>query len=118
MDAMTDLELIDYWIESGCAHFPDPRMFRHINSRGLYGVIDRLEGRTHEQMKASARARMAARGKYTGDPEIEAVASLMDRIGGVQKQLCRIKPSEAEQIKETAERLAVLANQLLNYFEK
>lgn len=115
LDDLTDIQLIDYYIEN-CSHFIDPRIFRHVEKRGLYYVINYLSGETFAEMKAIARARMAERGKYIGDPEIEAVADLTDRIKAVQAELCNVKATEASKVKELSERLVRLSDELLNYF--
>lgn len=116
LDDLTDLELVDYYIMR-CSRFVDPRILNHVTRRGLYSIINYLPGDTFAEMKSIARARMAERGKYIGDPEIEAVADLTDRIKAVQKELCNIKATEASKVKELSEQLTRLSDELLNYFE-
>jgi len=78
INEMTDLEFVDHWIDH--SEFINPVLFRELRDRGLYHIVNLLGPGTREEHKAIARARMAHAGHYVGEPEIEAVASHVDRI--------------------------------------
>jgi hypothetical protein len=62
-------------------------IFRHVAARGLVWIVNDL-GRDPRENKALVRAKLLARptvggadrGHYTGDPEIEQVASMINRL--------------------------------------
>lgn len=69
---MTDLELVDKYCEE-CRDFINPRLFKEIGNRGLYGIINMLPKDIREA-KAVARARLATTNKFFNEPEIDAIA--------------------------------------------
>lgn len=112
---MTDLELVDCYIET-CMHFIDPRTLGKIQSRGLYNIVNFLGGASKEESKAIARARLAQTGRYIGNPDIELMSGLVDRIRGLQKEMSGIKPADADKIKAKAEQILRAADALLNEY--
>ena len=114
MDDMTDLELVDYYIDT-CMHFIDPRTFHKIQDRGLYSIINHLGGEGSEA-KQVARARMAETGRYVGNPDIEVMAGLVDRIRALQKEISAINPADADKIKSKAEQIIWASASLLSKY--
>lgn len=115
LDELSDLEIIDRFIEKGMYPFIDPRLFRHICRRGLAHLVHDLP-RSAKKARAIVRARLSREGKYTGDEEIERIASLVDRIGNLQKDLCAIRPTDAEAIRDQALTLVELSERLLDFY--
>ena len=123
VEEMSDLELLDHYCET-CSVFTDPRIFRHVAARGLVWAVNDL-GRGSRENKALVRAKLLARptvggasaGRYTGDPEIEQVASMIDRIQALKNHISRTKASDAREIRDLAEALQNVAQQLVDYYK-
>ena len=62
---LTDLQLVDKYI-TDCRNFVNPFLYNQIKSRGLYDVINRLNGNI-DQCKALARERMIKIGRLEPD---------------------------------------------------
>jgi len=112
---MSDLELLDLYCET-CFPFIDPRVINPIQQRGLYSIISTLSG-TLAERKAEVRAKLSQSGKYTGDPEIEQIASIVERIKRVQKQIAVADPAQANNIIMLCETLTNVAGRLQNFYE-
>ena len=112
---MSDLELLDHYCET-CSVFIDPRIFRHVAARGLVWAVNDL-GRDSRENKALVRAKLASAGRYTGDPEIEQVASMIDRIQALQNRISKTKASDAREIRDLAEALQNVAQLLVDYYK-
>ena len=115
VEEMSDLELLDHYCET-CSVFTDPRIFRHVAARGLVWAVNDL-GRDSRENKALVRAKLASAGRYTGDPEIEQVASMIDRIQALKNHISRTKASDAREIRDLAEALQNVAQQLVDYYK-
>lgn len=116
IEKLTDLELLDFYVEE-CYAFIDPRIFRHVNARGLYHIIDIGKTGSKAEMKAIIRAKLHLAGRYTGDPEIEAIAAVIYRIKTTQAEIFHLDPTDGYAMKSLAERMAGLADQLINFYE-
>lgn len=110
---MTDLELIDKYCES---EFIDPFIFRRIKQRGLYGIIDKLQGNSSER-KAQARARLYKTGRYTGDPEIENIADLIASVDRIKQNLINTPSTEVVAILNLTEELKIYASSIKDFFK-
>lgn len=117
MGCMTDLQLIDWFIDSGGASMPDPRIFRHIMQRGLLWVVNTGLKGSHDEQKAIVRARLSTTGRYTGDPEIEHIAACVERIKAVQKEVASVDPTDASRVIELCGRLARLSKELIDFYK-
>lgn len=110
--AITDLELIDKYCET-CLDFIDPKLFRDIESRGLYNIINLLPKNTKEA-KAVARARLSKIGKYFGDEEIDQIANEIKRVEFLKNKLFDINMADADKVepilKEMLERTVFIKN--------
>lgn len=113
---MTDLEMIDLYIDFDNVA-PDPRILQHLSSRNLVWTVDYNTG-TKQERKAQARARLADKGKYIGDPEIEQIADKMSRIKILQEHIYYTRPSEAMLLKSYSDALSALCTELLAYFNE
>lgn len=113
---MTDLEFVDHWIEY-CSDFINPLLFRLLQERGLYSIVNRLSG-TKEERKATARARMAKIGRYVGDPEIEEIAGHIDQIKRLQASITQCEPTEVGELIVLLDKIRVHTEFVRNYFNK
>lgn len=114
--AMSNLELVDKWCEM-CLEFPDPRMFREITDRGLYDIVNFLPNNTPEA-KVVARARMHGKGMYTGDPQIEEIASKIDRLMFLREKFNKIEVTDVHRTRPIIAEIGELTNKVAQYFEK
>lgn len=100
LDQLTDLELIDRFLESS---FPDPAVLRRIERRGLYRFINRLPG-TPAQKKATARARYVEAGRYLGDdPVINQISEHVERLKNLKAEMAKVEPTETNHLSELAQ---------------
>ena len=115
----TDLEVVYAYAEQ-CSAFIDPVLFCEIKVRGLYPIVNKLKGRTKEDRRANAYARLAQSGRMvpTNDDEIDRVQSLVNHIAKLQKELASIQPTEAEKIVEVVEKLRKGAQRLIDYYNE
>lgn len=113
---MTDLELVDKFCEE-CMQFINPAIFRQIQDRGLYDIINYLP-KTTAEAKAVARARMAKQGKYFGDPEIDAIAGTIQRIEFLRKELNKISITDVHEILPILEEMITLSVYVKDYFKE
>jgi len=112
---MTDLELLDFYADH-CSPFIDPRIFRHVKSRGLvWAVYDLPKG--IEAKKSIIRARLSQTGQYTGDPVIEKISGVIDRIKETQKEIQGLKPTDVEDLFVLGKRLNTLSAQVINFMK-
>lgn len=98
IDKMTDLQFVDHWIDN--SEFIDPILFRELRERGLYHIVNLIGPGTREEQKAVARARMAEAGHYVGEPEIEAVASHVDRIKFLRNKIYNTNATDVMELLE------------------
>ena len=70
-----------------------------------------------QENKALVRAKLTTVDPYAGDPEIEQVASMVDRIKVLQAQIGKTEATDAQQIRDLAETLQLVANLLLDYYK-
>ena len=84
-ETLNDLQLVDTYIEH-CRNFINPKLFREIQKRGLYNIINHLPKNINEA-KAIARARLSHIGKEFGDEEINQIANTIQRIEFLITQL-------------------------------
>ena len=111
----TDLELIDEFISESRQHIP-PALFRDIQDRGLYHIVNRLPQNVDEA-KAIARARLRNQGKYIGDPEIEQIAQEVNRIEFLRKELMEIKPTDVDRMIPILSEMSERAIFVRDYFK-
>ena len=113
---LTDLQLVDQFCEK-CMQHISPQIFREINHRGLYDIINYLP-KTTVEAKAVARARMAKLNKYFGDPEIDAIAGAINRIEFLKKELQDIKASDVHDSLPILKELTELSVYVKDYFKE
>jgi len=113
----SDLELIDHFIDMGGLQHPDPFIFRVIISRGLLQLVNMGLGSNKDEAKAIVRSRLARQNKYIGDPVIEKIAFINDRIDILKNTIYNVKAGEPAKLIELAEALIKLNNELLDFFK-
>lgn len=112
---MTDLELIDKYIEESRQFIP-PALFREINYRGLYNIIKFLPTNIAEA-KSIARARLGASGKYIGDSEIEQIAGEIDRLNFLRKELAAMNMADVDKILPVINEITKRSEFVRNYYK-
>jgi len=113
---MTDLELLDKYCDT-CAEFIQPLIFREVQSRGLLRIVDHLGTKDPKMMKSLVRGRLARMGRYIGDPEIEHIASIVDRLEYLRNQLNAISMTDAVKVNALADEMNQLSSNLLNWYK-
>lgn len=114
IESLTDLELVNkYCLE--CRNFVNPLLFRHINERGLYNVVNGLPYE-FPQRKSVAYARMAKLGKVFGDSEIDEIAGKIQRLESLRTELNALKITDTHEIAKMLEDMKILCNEINNYF--
>lgn len=91
-EILNDLELVDEYIEK-CQRFIDPILLREVTTRGLYNIINFLPANIKEA-KSVARGRLAKKGKYFGDDEIDQIANEIQRIEFLINKLSSLKATD------------------------
>lgn len=112
---MTDLELLDKFCET-CVDFIQPQLFRQIEERGLTRFVNYLPNNSLEA-KAVVRARLSKYGRYIGDPEIEQIASKINRLTFLRETLTKLSLTEPQKVIPVLEEMTDLSNFILNYFK-
>lgn len=115
IETMTDLELVDKFCQT-CREFIDPALFREIQSRGLYDIVNYLPA-SIDEAKAIARARLARKGKYFGDPQIEQIADTIDRLEALRGKLNSIKITETQKIMPVLTEMQELAAFINDFYK-
>lgn len=115
IENMNDLELLDFYVDE-CGSFIDPRIFRHIQNRGLTYIVNTGLVGSKREKKSIIRARLHSTGRYTGDPEIERVAATIHRIKTTQAEIYHLDPTDAHTMKSLSERMSVLVRDLLEFY--
>jgi len=114
---MTNLELLDKYCET-CLDFIHPTIFREIESRGLTPLVNRLGTLDPKEAKAIVRARMVSRGQYVGHiPEINQIASIVDRLDFLRGLLKRMNMADAHQVKKIAAEMQEHSQSLLDFYK-
>lgn len=113
---MTDLEFIDHWFDK-CSDFIDPLLFRELRDRGLTSYVNLCGGSSIDENKAIARARMSKNGKYIGEPEIEKIASHIDKISSLKKKLCNTDETDVSNILKTLQELKFHTEYVRDYLK-
>lgn len=113
---MTDLQLLDKYCDT-CLDFIHPTIYREIERRGLVSSINRIGTLVPAEAKAIIRARLSKNGRYTGDPEIEQIASVIDRLEALRSQLVSINITSAFEIKAIADEMAEHSQFLIDYYK-
>ncbi|QKX07767.1 hypothetical protein HN014_22470 (plasmid) [Aquimarina sp. TRL1] len=110
--ALTDIELIDKYCET-CLRFINPQLFREIQNRGLYNIINYLPS-NEKEAKSVARGRLAKIGKSFGDAEIDQIANEIQRVEFLRNELIQINMADAHKaepiLKEMLDRTMFIKN--------
>lgn len=112
---MTDLEFIDLYIEKSRDFIP-PQLFREIQDRGLYNIINYLPYSVDEA-KSIARARMAKMQRFFGEPEIDKISGEVIRFEFLLKRLNQTNPADAHDIIPILEEMLNLSKYIKDYFK-
>ncbi len=115
INEMTDIEFVDYWIDNSV--FINPILLRELCSRDLYDITNLLQGKNKAERRSEARARLAAAGRYIGDPEIEKFAGVVDRIKFLQKRIEDTNPTDFMSLEQYCNDLKGNVDWLKNYFK-
>jgi hypothetical protein len=115
MTALNDLQAIDQYIEN-CRDFINPKMFRDINKRGLYKIINQLPYDRNEA-KAVARARLAKIGKAFGDEEIDQIANTVQRMEFLRDELNKTPMTDTDKILPLVTELITQAEYVRDFFK-
>lgn len=110
---MTDLELINAYIATPHVN---PALFADIRRRGLYNIINFLPF-DKKEAKAVAYARLAEKGKYIGNEEIQEIADKIDRIKSLKQDLEKTKESEVDKLLPILAEMKTLSEQVLDYYK-
>ena len=113
---MTDLEVVNLFVDTSLEHV-HPHVFREIESRGLYNIINFLPN-NKEEARAVAYARLGAANKVFGDKEIDDIAGHIDRLEILKKELAKTKATDVHKIKPILTQMMNLAEFVDNYFRK
>jgi hypothetical protein len=113
---LTDIELLDLLIDTDVVG-PDPRYLSEVRNRGLLWAVNWVRGTKAEQ-KAQVRANLATTGRYSGDPEIEQIADIIDRIRGIQLLIQKCKSTNTKMLANLANDLKSLADGVNNFYDK
>jgi hypothetical protein len=114
-NAANDLEAIDQYIIN-CRDFINPKLFRDINNRGLYKIINGLPYDVNEA-KAIARARLAKIGKSFGDEEIDQIANTVQRMEFLRDELNKIAMTDTDKVIPIVNELITQAQYVRDYFK-
>lgn len=114
-NALNDLQAIDQYIEQ-CREFINPKLFRDINSRGLYKIINGLPYNVNEA-KAVARARLGKVGKAFGDEEINQIANTVQRMEFLRDRLNEANITDAHTVIPLVEEMKTQAEYVRDYFK-
>lgn len=113
---ISDLQLVDLYCEE-CRSFVNPKLFRQINDRGLYDIVNFLPKDIYEA-KAIARARLMERGQYFGDPEIDEIAGKIQRLETLKKKLYGMNMTEVNITIPILDEMIELSEYVKDYFKK
>ena len=81
----TDIQLVDEFIEK-CSRFINPKLFREIEKRGLYDIVNMLPHNIDEA-KVVARARLSKSNKFFNDEEITQISNEIERMYFLRNEL-------------------------------
>lgn len=112
---MTDLELIDKYIEQS-RNFVPPLLFRDVERRGLGHIINYLP-KDIKEAKAIARGRMAQLGQYFGDEEIDKIAGEINRLKFLRKQLEGKNLADADKVIPILEEMQAISLYIRDYYK-
>jgi hypothetical protein len=115
MSSLNDLEAIDQYIIN-CRDFINPKLFRDINNRGLYKIINGLPYDVNEA-KAIARARLAKIGKSFGDEEIDQIANTVQRMEFLRDELSCLSMTDIDKVLPVVNELITQAEHVRDYFK-
>ncbi|NDE91601.1 MAG: hypothetical protein EB059_10815 [Alphaproteobacteria bacterium] len=113
---MTNLDLLDKYCDT-CLDFIHPSIFREIEGRGLTTLINRLNTLDPKEAKAIIRARLASKGQYVGDPEIERIASIVDWLQILRYRLNQLNMASAHDVKKIAAEMLEHSQLLLDFYK-
>lgn len=116
LKTMTDLECVDNYIEKS-RDFIDPKIFREINQRGLYQIINLLPNDAREA-KAIARAHLSKTGKYFGDEQIDQIAGTIQRLEFLRANLNSLSMTDCDKTFVILSEMKDLSIFVKEYFNK
>lgn len=109
MDPITDWELVKLHIEK-CREFVNPKLFREINSRGLYNIINFLPN-DYDLRETVAYSRMVKAGKLPMDHSVAEEVSRLNRIDSLKEKMFKTKSTEKSELIEIIKELSILLQQ-------
>jgi len=115
METMTDLEVMDKYIED-CRPFINPKLFREVQSRGLYDYINKLP-HDEKEAKAVLRARLRNDNRFSSNPEIDEIAEIIRRIDTLKEKLNNTPSTEVDITIPLYEGIIVLSKKVANYYK-
>ena len=98
MKDLSDLQIVDLAVESHPVILPP--LFEEIQSRGLYKIVNGLEG-TLDERKAIAHSRMVQAGYKCA--ELKKASARIHNIKMLQQEIARLDAADLNQIKQMAE---------------
>ena len=111
----TDLEIIDEYLKKP---FINPVLLKEIIKRNLYDIVNYIDGKNYDEMRANARMRLAKRdNKYLGDPEIEWFADMIDRLIFLKNELNKIKITETSQLLDVLNEMVEISKKINDYYK-
>jgi hypothetical protein len=110
-----DLQVVDHYCET-CLDFINPVTVREICARGLFHIINSLPKNVAEA-KAVARARMAVKGKYFNDPEIDDMAGKIQHLEMLKKRLVEMNMADPHHYQPVLQEMLELSHAVLNYYK-
>ena len=113
---ISDIEFVDLYIDK-CLYFINPLIFRQINERGLYHIINYLP-KDKEEARAVARARMAKTNKYFDDAELTGIFNTISRVEFLKKELMLLNMTDVHKTLPILNEITELSNHIKDYYKK
>ena len=113
---MSDLEFLDKYVESNLV-FIDPRDWREIRNRGLVWVVNDLHTQDVKEAKSIVRAKLSTAGKYSDDPHIQLIASKIDRMKFLRKELIKTNVADPTHYMHLLDKMTELAEDIRTFYE-
>lgn len=116
MEHLNDLQLLDQFCET-CLDFINPKIFREIEARGLYCIVNNLPGNVQEA-KAVVRCRLAKIGRCYWDDEIDQIAHEIYRLEELRKKLNSISLTEVQETLPILDEMQFISQFVRDYYKQ
>jgi len=113
---MTDIQLLDKYCDT-CLDFIHPVIYRDVESRGLAPFVNKIGTLSPKEAKAIVRARLSATGRYTGDAEIEQIASVVDMLNHLKSKISGTNSTNAIEMLSISNEIAKYSKLLIDFYK-